>query len=402
MVRPIKIGLLMNASESWMGGVIYIQNLVKAIASLPPEQRSAVKLYLLTSPETSVQFYHDLLPLLDGHYQSDFLSTKFSNKIRRRIAKQIPSLRKSIISDLQISSIGRNIDFFYPVVGLREIFWDFPSKWSAWIPDLQHKYLPHFFPYDELEYRDNLFLRMANCAPNIVFSSNVALDDFRKFYPTSTAQTHVLNFHTTIENNWLDADPEVVKNRYHIPNKFFLVSNQFWQHKNHKIIIETLHILQQSSLYPVVVCTGEILDNRCPTYGLEVIDLVEHYQLHQQFLCLGLIPRSDQIQLMRQSLAVIQPSLFEGWSTVVEDAKALGKTILLSDLAVHLEQNPPNSTYFSPHSAEDLAQKITVFLHTLKPSSGHFTKTQISHEQQSSQLYANQFLKLAHIINNDM
>ena len=37
-------------------------------------------------------------------------------------------------------------------------------------------------------------------------------------------------------------------------------------------------------------------------------------------------------------MAVAQPSLFEGWSTIVEDAKTLGKPIFVSDLPVHREQ----------------------------------------------------------------
>ncbi|MEO8352985.1 MAG: glycosyltransferase, partial [Chthoniobacteraceae bacterium] len=55
------------------------------------------------------------------------------------------------------------------------------------------------------------------------------------------------------------------------------------------------------------------------------------------------------------AIAIIQPSLFEGWSTVVEDARALGRPCLLSDLGVHREQNPPGAHFFPPHSAEALA-----------------------------------------------
>ena len=55
------------------------------------------------------------------------------------------------------------------------------------------------------------------------------------------------------------------------------------------------------------------------------------------------------------AVAVIQPSLFEGWSTVVEDARALGKTMALSDISVHREQGPPHSAYFDPHAPEELA-----------------------------------------------
>jgi hypothetical protein len=44
---------------------------------------------------------------------------------------------------------------------------------------------------------------------------------------------------------------------------------------------------------------------------------------------------------MRRSIGMLQPSAFEGWSTVVEDAKTLGKTILASSIEVHREQLGP-------------------------------------------------------------
>jgi hypothetical protein len=55
---------------------------------------------------------------------------------------------------------------------------------------------------------------------------------------------------------------------------------------------------------------------------------------------------------------VIQPSLFEGWSTVVEDARCLGKKLILSDFPVHLEQDPPGSVFFDRNSPEQLADLI--------------------------------------------
>ena len=60
------------------------------------------------------------------------------------------------------------------------------------------------------------------------------------------------------------------------------------------------------------------------------------------------MPYSDLINLIHQSNALINPSLFEGWSTSVEEAKILNKTILLSNIKVHKEQNPKNSYFFDP------------------------------------------------------
>ena len=61
---------------------------------------------------------------------------------------------------------------------------------------------------------------------------------------------------------------------------------------------------------------------------------------------------------MKKSYAIVQPSLFEGWSTVVEDAKCLNKFIFLSNLNVHLEQNPRNVSYFDPRDESDLVDKL--------------------------------------------
>jgi hypothetical protein len=73
---------------------------------------------------------------------------------------------------------------------------------------------------------------------------------------------------------------------------------------------------------------------------------------------LGLIDRRKQLKLMQHSKAVIQPSLFEGWSTVIEDAKALSKTVIASDIPVHKEQLNDHGFYFEPHNHTILINRI--------------------------------------------
>lgn len=79
-------------------------------------------------------------------------------------------------------------------------------------------------------------------------------------------------------------------------------------------------------------------------------------------LFLGLIPYQDVAALMQGAVAMINPSLFEGWSTTVEEAKSLGKRIILSNIPVHMEQNPERGLFFEPHNPEALADAIS---HTL-------------------------------------
>ena len=73
---------------------------------------------------------------------------------------------------------------------------------------------------------------------------------------------------------------------------------------------------------------------------------------------LGFMNRMDQLAIMKNAKFIIQPSLFEGWGTVVEDAKVLDKLILLSDIPVHHEQMNENCILFNPYNPEELADKI--------------------------------------------
>jgi glycosyltransferase involved in cell wall biosynthesis len=58
---------------------------------------------------------------------------------------------------------------------------------------------------------------------------------------------------------------------------------------------------------------------------------------------------------MRKCTALVNPSFFEGWSSTVEEAKSLGKRLVISDIPVHREQNPDNAFYFDPKNENELA-----------------------------------------------
>jgi hypothetical protein len=52
---------------------------------------------------------------------------------------------------------------------------------------------------------------------------------------------------------------------------------------------------------------------------------------------------------------VIQPSRFEGWSTSVQDGRALGRPVICSDLPVHREQAPDALGHFGCDDPKALA-----------------------------------------------
>ncbi|MEH1823857.1 MAG: glycosyltransferase family 1 protein [Nostoc sp.] len=345
-MKNLHISLWMAGSSGWMGGAIYIQNLARAIASLSLAERANTKLSIVCL-SSDLKLVKPILPYVDQVY----MFGKLYLKICHSLAGRLVFLPPQIFNPLKI-------DFLYPTyVGSIS-----PYSWGSWIPDFQHHYFPEFFSKEEINKRDALHQKIADSAPIIVLSSQMAQSDFHRLYPKAASRTKVMNFASYLQPEYFELNPKLIQEKYGISDSFFLVSNQFWKHKNHDLIVEALGILKQNKIYPTVVFTGNFNGKDNYECFKELSYKIEKLEISKQIHILGLIPRIDQIQLMRMCLAVIQPSLFEGWSTVIEDARALGKPMLVSDFPVHLEQNPPFTLFFERHNPEQLASLISEVL----------------------------------------
>lgn len=51
----------------------------------------------------------------------------------------------------------------------------------------------------------------------------------------------------------------------------------------------------------------------------------------------------------------------------VDEARSLGKPLLLSDIPAHREQSPERAVFFDPYDHMDLAMKMECFWHELVP-----------------------------------
>ena len=99
-------------------------------------------------------------------------------------------------------------------------------------------------------------------------------------------------------------------------------------------------------------------DYRNPLYIEEVKTFIYNNKLDDNIKLMGLIDYDDVLYFMRYSIAVINPSFFEGWSSTVEECKSIGKNMLLSDIPIHREQNPENSLYFDPYNVDNTAEAL--------------------------------------------
>ena len=334
-----RLGILAKGDANWIGGMHYTINLIRALHALPDSER--VHLTLLVPSGTSPGAFAEIESLVDictiPPHQSDQSSPRMNPALLTAIA-------------------DRDIDLVFPC--MRSMGEGFPIPWLAWIPDLQHVTYPQFFTESQRSRRDEVFTRLAEDAKRIVVSSHCARTDCERAYPACRGKLRVLRFACVPDERWFEDKPAAVVERYDLPDRFLMLPNQFWIHKNHRTAFEAIERLAHRGVKLTLVCTGSTDDLRHPEHIQGLRQFIESVGLHDSIRILGLIPRCDQMQLLRAATAVVQPSLFEGWSTAVEDARALGKTLFLSDIPVHREQNPPRATYFDPESSEMLADVI--------------------------------------------
>lgn len=320
----LRICVRSKGGVNWMGAALYTQNLVKAVTMYAADEGSDVTVVM----------------------PSRFID-RAALKACKELAARVPIIPRRALNPWRY-------DFVYPEIAGKRA----PYCWGAWIPDLQEIHLTQLFTEEDRALRARICENAASAAPVIVFSSDMAKRDFLGLYPGTESRCEILNFTSLPAPEWTQGDPIEIQRKYNLPDRFFLVSNQFWKHKDHHAVISALEILAKQGQKPIVACTGATNDYRDPDFFKTIEQRVAELGIQEQFRILGLIPRLDQIQLMRRSLAVIQPSLFEGWSTVVEDSRSLGKIVLLSDFPVHVEQNPPGARYFPQGDAETLAETM--------------------------------------------
>lgn len=368
-----RIGIVFTFNKNWLGGVYYIINLINALKFLDDaDQPELIVFYSdeLQEHATSIDYPH--LTLINVKTRSIF----------RGYIQSWLTQRNVWIDDLLKK---HRLDAIYPLNDQPISSSRYPIAVAAWFPDLQHKFYPEFFSKKQWWLREiRLRILLSNTAMLVVSSEDVA-SHFRQFYrlrPELTLST--LRFASVIDEKAL-LSREVIDN-YKLPSEYFIVSNQFHNHKNHQVVFKAVALLKAKGVIVHLAVTGRFENKGNEKYIEDLKRIIHENKLEGQIHLLGVIPREHQLTLMKYAKAVIQPSFFEGWSTVIEDAKTLQVSVVASDLPVHYEQLGDRGIYFSPKNSEQLAEILQA---TVWPGGVLYEPAQKRYRE-----FASQFLRL--------
>ena len=344
----IKVGFIGSVSKEWMGGLNYFKNLLFAINSI---EKKELEVFVFVGKkidiETKRMFQEYATVIEDSVFDRKSIKW-FLSKIERKIFKT-NILLENILKKHNIQILSHA-----SITNLKTI------KTINWIPDFQHIHLPQMFSEKEIQNRNNNFLKLIRDSDLIVLSSFDALKDMKKFAPNYEYKARVLQFVSQPNSRYFELDEHdksLLLQKYEIKDDFFYIPNQFWKHKNHMMIFEAIHELKKDGVEINIVCTGYLGDYRNKTYIDDIRKVLKLNNLEDNIKLLGLVDYKDVFALIKFSKAVINPSLFEGWSSTVEECKSARKNMILSDLDVHKEQYP-NAVFFKRDSIESLKEVL--------------------------------------------
>jgi len=236
----------------------------------------------------------------------------------------------------------------------------------GYVYDLQHIYYSRNFSKGDRDFRDKIFLDILNSYRKVLVNSNYIKKMIYKKYKNFNSKIYVIPFFPYPEEKLLFDNTNSVK-IYNIKNSFFLISNQFWKHKNHKIAFEAFKRFLKYNDNFVLVCTGRTEDRRFPNYFSDLKKKYSDLIKKNKIMILGEIPKIHQINLLKKCTALIQPTLYEGgpggFSTY--EAIAYGVPVILSNIEVNKEIKNENVYFFKSNNSYQLTKLMLNRIGTL-------------------------------------
>jgi glycosyltransferase involved in cell wall biosynthesis len=370
MKPPVNIAILADGLVYWGGGIDLLRTLINGICAA---RRHGQSIFLLLPEEdwkyrtflrfTFIRDRFAGLLLKSGRRATtrtrpadaelknifaayeDQVQIRFFNGTSRDLLASLQEIKADVVFPC-MASLGRG----------------FPVPWIGYLLDFQHRHLPHLFSWFELRYRQWKFNAILRDAETIVVNARAVKADALAFRPQTRATITALPFAPSIRAQWLKADPLEARKRYNLLFSYFIICNQFWVHKDHKTAFRAFARFLASRSHDVdpihLVCTGGMHDYRAPAYMGEIKELLLELNIAERVHLVGHIAKEDQIALVRGSIAVIQPTLFEGGpgGGSIYDAVALGIPGFVSDISVNREIDDPNISFFAPGDSEGLAR----------------------------------------------
>ncbi len=364
----MKIGLLADGFMEWNGGIDFLLNIHNSLLRV-----NAASDIVVIVPRDGLKWraknaLRAVSQMRRGVQNKFYGSTSSSPSANAIAAFSAVSGREYVVD---VSRTWRSINSIVEKEKIEVLLPSFrvlPDQvrvpWIGYLYDLQHRYLTTLFSENEKKAREKHFRAMIESKRHILVNSRAVKEDLIQLYGADAFRVIVLPFNGAAPEAWFALKPESVAEKYNIGMRYFIICNQFWKHKDHGTAFRAFASLADRVPNVCLVCTGSTFDYRDPGYFQELMRFVSSARLQSKIRILGLIPKLDQIALMRGAIAVLQPTLFEGGpgGGAVFDAIAVGSRAIVSDIKVNRELEDPRVRFFKASDAGSLLNELMIHI----------------------------------------
>ena len=227
------------------------------------------------------------------------------------------------------------------------------------VPDIQHEFLPEFFPGGALEERSRIYGDAVRRADHICAISDFTRKTLIERLAVDPARVTAIPLAASAVFGPAGGDDARCLARYGLEKgSYVFLPAHTWHHKNHRVAIEALRILRDGhGLKPLLICTGEAREAQ-PALDA----LVAAAGLSAQVRFLGYRPEEDVAALYRGAAALVFPSLFEGFGMPVLEAMASGCPVVCSDATSLPEIAGDAAILRDPRDADAFADGLALVL----------------------------------------
>lgn len=219
------------------------------------------------------------------------------------------------------------------------------------ILDIQHEFYPQFFEPQELQHRRKFYQDIVKKVERVVCISDYTRETFCDKYgfPPERAQT----IYIAIQNRFDKEDNRILDKLDIRGQKYIVYPANFWEHKNHKILLNAFAMYAFEHKDMKLVLTGNPLE-QASYYN----ELLKAMKLEGRTVITGYVTNEELYSILKNAKGLIYPSLFEGFGIPVVEAMHLHKLIACSDLTSLPEIGCEAIYYFNPKKPDDILKGI--------------------------------------------
>lgn len=224
------------------------------------------------------------------------------------------------------------------------------------INDLQHLHYPQFFSEAEYEERERLYRESAERAAHVICISEFTRQHVHRQYGIPLEKMSAV-WIIPSRNVWhplKESTKVAMLERMGLKGQFFFYPAHCWPHKNHERLVEAFHRITSELPGDLkLVMTGNPFPEDHPA-----VALIRDYDLSSRVMHLGYRSPLEMRALFQGCLALVFPSLFEGFGMPVAEAMIAGKPVLCSNVTSLPELAGNAALTFDPNKVEEIAQSM--------------------------------------------